>query len=524
MTKTDLNKSLFLLLLLLVYVIQGNFDYQITNQSVEVFSLSMSSYFINKDSVKNIKMSDDKLMQGILHQSNLLTTLDINSNINKAVSLAYHIYDNLPDNQVKQFVNNTVNKPAQVVANLNNNIIIPNSIINFNENKPNVKINNNAGVYVFTEINTNKQYIGSAMNFNTRLNNHLRMKDGSFYKLVMNNGGWDKFNYGMVYITTNYLETFRDKYPSYILSQGEALYLMHLTHIEARMLEQSLITTCKPYYNQDDKVTFVLTSWNSDWLDNPRMTNILSKPVEIRVNNEVILTVNSKLEASKVVGRDLKTLQRNYINNTLEFWSKTLNQLITVNTVSSIPTYRPYMSTNTTKDVTLDLKFDLELLPPYLIHVYNEDKKFITVFNSLEEAYKTLNPNRYNSLDKFKLDNVRISNYVNKEKLYKSDIGKVYLAWNPLVSIKSGLEVPVLLIDVNLNKAMYFNNRTDAAKYINVTPQNFTYALKSINHVFKNTNYKSILAKPFLIDYPEYLGLKQFNFPKNINLSNYKLK
>lgn len=75
--------------------------------------------------------------------------------------------------------------------------------------------------------------IGSAMNFNTRLNNHLRMKDGSFRKLVLNNGGWDKLNYGMVYITTSYLEVFRNTYPSYILSQGEALYLMHLTHIEA---------------------------------------------------------------------------------------------------------------------------------------------------------------------------------------------------------------------------------------------------------------------------------------------------
>ena len=37
----------------------------------------------------------------------------------------------------------------------------------------------------------------------------------------------------MVYITTNYLEVFRNTYPSYILYQGEALYLMHLTHIEA---------------------------------------------------------------------------------------------------------------------------------------------------------------------------------------------------------------------------------------------------------------------------------------------------
>jgi hypothetical protein len=38
---------------------------------------------------------------------------------------------------------------------------------------------------VFTEIHTNKQYIGSTINFNTRLNNHLRLKDGSLRKLAI---------------------------------------------------------------------------------------------------------------------------------------------------------------------------------------------------------------------------------------------------------------------------------------------------------------------------------------------------
>lgn len=136
---------------------------------------------------------------------------------------------------------------------------------------------------MFTEINTNKQYIGSAMNFNIRFN-HLRMKDGSLRKLVLQNGRWDKFNFGMVYITTNYLKIFRNTYPSDILSQGEALYLMHLTHIEAsppglartgktarlRMLEQSLIKAYKSDYNKEDNVTFVVTFWNSDWLNSLR--------------------------------------------------------------------------------------------------------------------------------------------------------------------------------------------------------------------------------------------------------------
>jgi len=62
LTKTDLNTLLFLPLLLLVYVVQNYFNNQMTYKSVEVYELLIYSNFISKDSVKNIKMSDDKLM------------------------------------------------------------------------------------------------------------------------------------------------------------------------------------------------------------------------------------------------------------------------------------------------------------------------------------------------------------------------------------------------------------------------------------------------------------------------------
>lgn len=43
------------------------------------------------------------------------------------------------------------------------------------------------------------------------------MKDGSLYKFVIKNGGWNNSNYSMFYITTNNLETFRDTHFLYIL-------------------------------------------------------------------------------------------------------------------------------------------------------------------------------------------------------------------------------------------------------------------------------------------------------------------
>jgi hypothetical protein len=84
----------------------------------------------------------------------------------------------------------------------------------------------------------------------------------------------------MIYIITNYLELFRNSNPSYILFQGEVLYLIYLTHIETIILEQLLIKVCKPEYNKDNNVNFIVNSWNSHWLNTPRITNILSKSVE----------------------------------------------------------------------------------------------------------------------------------------------------------------------------------------------------------------------------------------------------
>lgn len=147
--------------------------------------------------------------------------------------------------KVKEFINNTPRR-GSALAKIEGYTIVPNNIIGFNNEKSDIKTKSSAGVYVFTEISTNKQYIGSYMDFSTRLTNHIRLKKGALKRYALENGGRVNFNFGTAYAATNYLKAFRDLHPTYILSQGEAIYLTHLTHIEAKLLEQSLISTIKP--------------------------------------------------------------------------------------------------------------------------------------------------------------------------------------------------------------------------------------------------------------------------------------
>lgn len=141
----------FLFIILSIYFLLYNLYNPISDYNMELSSLLASNYFIKKDSIKNINLTDDKMMQGILHQDNLLVPLDINSNISKAVSLANHIHMNIPqDNLVKLFVDKTINNKAKVVANIIGNKIISNVIIDLIDKKPNQKISNSAG-YMYSQ-------------------------------------------------------------------------------------------------------------------------------------------------------------------------------------------------------------------------------------------------------------------------------------------------------------------------------------------------------------------------------------
>jgi hypothetical protein len=206
----------------------------------------------------------------INNQTNLYTPLIMTKKIYSASYLAKLMYLDLPDdNLIKQVVDEVANKPAKVTGFINSDNKLESnkkSILNkspgqaYDTASPgsdNFKptISKSAGVYLFTHTLTGFQYIGSASNFFNRVQNHrslVRNPSTKFHKFVSDNT-WKNFNFGTLYETTNYLMEFKSKYPLYKLSIGEMVILSHLTHLEARTLEQSLITQFSPELNSSGK-------------------------------------------------------------------------------------------------------------------------------------------------------------------------------------------------------------------------------------------------------------------------------
>lgn len=474
-----------------------------------------------KESLPSAQQS--KFVQGIVNEQNLLAPLVYTNLINQAADLANKIYSDLnQDSLVKIFIDKNINQKIEILGfikdkNLTTDLKNSIQLLDIGADK---LIPKKSGVYVFTHIESGKQYIGSAMNFKSRVNSHRKLTGKSFYNFVISNGGWKNFTFAPIYITTNFIDLFKKEYPTYALSYGEAQILIHLTHLEARLLEQSLLTYYKPLLNKEYLVNFMITKWDKSWLNISQPSNKMSKAAEIRNNGEIILTVKSHLEAAKIIGRDYRTLKRNIINNSIEFYSKTLGFQITVNTVGVKPSYRKLLYKPIFKEPALDIGIPLNNLPPYELRVYSLDKQNYKSYDSIYEAFKILNPSLAKK-DNYEFDHYRrVLEYVNRERILITQTGKFYLAWNPLIPINPGKHIAIILVNLQTLEATYYNTMTDVANYLGVTRPNIKYAITNENHTF-DKKYKAIIAKKFLKEFPQFVGLKNFNIPSDVNLSNF---
>ena len=285
-----------------------------------LLSKQNKQYYTTINNRYNIKLSNN-FLDTLNNQSNLLEKLDINKHIVNAIKIADNMLDSLPDgNLIKLFILSEIYKPVKVKASINSNKIIPNDLVYFKSNKIPNNISTNAGVYVYTHNVTGEQYVGSAMNLKIRLGNHkdqfMKLRDQDYlHKTVNNNGGLSSLNWGVVYSTggagwpfrppgtSNLLTEFIKNNPKYLLTKGEVDILVHFTHLKPRILEQSLMTYFKPKLNGKSAIVlYQYTSWNPKLLSEDRKTDFFSKAIEIRLINELLMTVPSMNTAAITLG------------------------------------------------------------------------------------------------------------------------------------------------------------------------------------------------------------------------------
>lgn len=417
-----------------------------------------------------------QFLSNIYVQTNLYTNLVYTKHIDKAMHLAEIMYLDLSDNSlIKSFISETINKQISVTGFINSKGKLESnnkSVFNTDLNSFRPSASKSAGVYLFTHTPSDKQYIGSAMNFQNRMQVHfsdIRHPSTIFHKFV-SDYTWNKFTYGPIYKTTNYLTEFKTRYPKYVLTLGEIIILSHLTQLETRVLEQSLIKRFSPELNTTD-VFFSYTSWNVSTLNqtyNPKNPNAVLVEVWLKEPREILTTFSSKLKAAEGLGVTSGLITR-YFNKPYSFKSKLLELDVLVKSFNGVIDNTPIIHPKS-KEYPL-INYDIDSLEPGYIYVLDSDKSNIELrFNNTKSVIEHFYPHKFktNSGDTY---GRYVSIYYNKEKLVHTELGDFYFVCNPktLAKRKSKGQPKVLwVINLDTGLALKFNSMLDASLYLDI--------------------------------------------------------
>lgn len=461
-------------------------------------------------------ITTNSFINTINNQTNLYTPLVSTKHIQSAIHLAELMYLDLPDNSlVKLLINEVRDRSVKITGFINTDNKLESynsSVFDLNSNAWRPNISKITGVYLFTHTLTGKQYIGSAMNFSGRMQLHrqqVRHPLSKFHKFVSKNS-WANFVFGTVYETTNYLTEFKSRYPTYVVSSGEMIILSHLTHLEMRTLEQSLITKFVPELNTLEKdVTFSYTIWNPITLNqsyNLKNPNASTVEVWLEDNKTILTTYSSINKAADKLGVSRELISR-YLNKPFSFKSTLLELDVFVRTPNSSIINKPVLHPIAKQYPSID--YNINNLEPGFIYALNADKSNIEyTFKTAKLAAKTLDPSKFKNNNRSSLDSKYISRYLNQERLVKTELGNFYFLCNPNTLIKFQSKTKSRLpwvINLTTGLALRFDSASAALKHFGFK-DNHAFS----RHLDKNTiyldNYQLISNDKFMELYPNVNG------------------
>ena len=161
------------------------------------------------------------------------------------------------------------------------------------------------------------------------------------------------------------------------------------------------------------------------------------------------------------------------------------------------------------------------------IYVFNLDKKTIFIKKaSSPDIFKFINPNISAKLEprvlKSKADNM--ATYINKEAIYKSELGEFFLAKNPDYAINA--KIPIILVNVKTNTAIFCRSKRSCAQSLSeLLDQNIQLGTLAKNNWIDSG--KIIQDKFVLFSKPYFINLipKAVDFYKgSIDLTKYNFK
>lgn len=321
---------------------------------------------------------------------------------------------------------------------------------NSNENHP----RNYAGVsgtYLFTNLITNQQYIGSSIDLYSRYKSHIpdsiRLQRGGNTPLYnsINLHKFKNFTWSPIITSTNHINSFLKRLSlsqTAILTDQEIYILRSFTQFEARIYEQSLIKDILPSLNNSLTVIFPFLNWKEGELTLKEE----SDRYLIAVSKEKSFTISfsSTNAAVRALGIPKTTLNRyvNYINISLEspIWGK---EIYIINNRKPLLEGKPENSRTAHEKISDINLFNLE---SGKLYAYLRDKTtLLGTFKSPNEAAFLLDG---------KKDSKYISRFINLERpvIVSPDRIPVYFTMHPDWKMISLAEQVIDGLNLNLQE------------------------------------------------------------------------
>jgi len=290
------------------------------------------------------------------------------------------------------------------------------------------------------------------------------------------------------------------------------IILSHLTHLEMRTLEQSLITKFTPELNTLEKdVSFLYTTWNPVTLNQSyNLKNPNASKVEVRLdnNNKILTTYSSINKAAAGLGVSRELISR-YINKPLSFKSTLLELDVFVKTPNSLVDNTPVLHPKAKKYPPIN--YDVNSLNLDYIYLLSSDKsKIVDIFDNVNSAAKALEPSKSVNNKTGLLDSKYISRYLNQDRLVKTELGDFYFMCNPKTLIKNQFKTKSKLpwvINLTTGLALRFDTASMALKYFGFKDNHAFF-----RHLDKDTiylkNYQFISNEKFMKLYPNVSGTR----------------
>jgi hypothetical protein len=260
----------------------------------------------------------------------------------------------------------------------------------------------------------------------------------------------------------------------YNLSAGEMIILSHLTHLEARVLEQSLIYQFSPKLNSEKEVVFTYTSWNPSTLDlvyNLKTPNAVTIEVLLEDTKEILITYPSIQKAATGLGASTTTINK-YLNKSYSFESTSLELNVLVRTPNGTISDSPIVYPKAKQLHLID--YDLNSLEEGYIYALDSTKSnCVYKFDDVIIATKRLDPTKWAREKDIKQLGVRhISRYLNLEKLVKTELGNYYFVCNPnhLTKLRAKwAPKEVWAINLTTGVALKYDSLLKASKDLNLS-------------------------------------------------------